>query len=212
MARRTAWNIEKERRGPSTLVDPNRVTDVHPTEAVSQSYPSEPIGRPTQGVDRLTDGRATMRIVSAPGPPPSRRRRAVPAVLCGTLIGFATVAFAACGGGEGPSAERFCGEIAANKDAITNPTLVDADDIEPFLEMYREIATLAPLAVEDDWNQLLSAYETASTVVPGDEASEQEALAAIYSSEKSAAAIERWLRENCAVDIGPVFTIVPHPG
>lgn len=100
--------------------------------------------------------------------------------------------------------------MAAKKDDLTNPTLEFEDDIEPLLDLYRSIGKLAPLSVEDDWNQLVSAYETASTVVPGDEASEQEALAAIYSSEKSAAAIDTWLRDNCAVDIGPVFTIVPH--
>ncbi len=55
----------------------------------------------------------------------------------------------------------------------------------------------------------MSAYETASTVVIGDQESEQAALTAVYSSEQSAAAIEAWLMANCAVDIGPVFTIVP---
>ena len=113
-------------------------------------------------------------------------------------------------GDSGGNAERFCGEVDANKAALTNPDLTYADDIEPLLDLYREIGDLAPLAVEDDWNQLVAAYETASTVVPGDQASEQEALAAIYSSEESAAAVDQWLRANCAVDIGPVFTIVPH--
>lgn len=116
----------------------------------------------------------------------------------------------ACGGDEAPSAERFCGEVAANKDALTNPALAYTDDIEPLLDLYREIGALAPIAVEPDWNHLVSAYETASTVVIGDQESEQEALTAIYSAEKSAAAVEAWLVANCAVDIGPVFTIVPH--
>jgi hypothetical protein len=44
--------------------------------------------------------------------------------------------------------------------------------------------------------------------VPGDPESQQTALAAIYSTEKSATAIDRWLEKTCAVDIGPVFTIV----
>ena len=57
---------------------------------------------------------------------------------------------------------------------------------------------------------LLLELTDAQQVVVGDQASEQEALAAIYSSEESAAEIDRWLRANCAVDIGPVFTIVPH--
>ena len=121
----------------------------------------------------------------------------------------AATALSSCAGDEAPSAERFCGEVAANKDALTNPQLVYVDDIDPLLDLYRDIGALAPLGVESDWEQIVSAYETASTVVIGDQESEQEALTAIYSSERSAAAVETWLSANCAVDIGPVFTIVP---
>jgi hypothetical protein len=144
---------------------------------------------------------------------PSERGRARRGIRRSPVAGIALVAaiavVAACSE-EGGDAERFCGEVAANGDALTNPELVYSDDIEPLLDLYRDIGELAPLAIEADWNQLVSAYETASTVLPGDQASEQEALAAIYSSEESAAAIDVWLRANCAVDIGPVFTIVPH--
>ncbi len=142
-----------------------------------------------------------------------RRDRAVvrmgrrPFVAVAVAVG---AALSACGGDEAPSAERFCGEVAANKEALTNPRLEYAEDIEPVLDLYREIGQLAPLGIDAEWKQLVAAYESASTVVPGDTASEQAALAAIYSSEKSAAAIGTWLRANCAVDIGPVFTIVPH--
>jgi hypothetical protein len=137
-----------------------------------------------------------------------RRMRRSPGAGIALVVGIAMVA-SACSD-DGGDAERFCGEVAANSEALTNPQLVYSDDIEPLLDLYREIGDLAPLAVEADWNQLVSAYETASTVLPGDQESEQEALAAIYSSEESAAAIDAWLRANCAVDIGPVFTIVPH--
>jgi hypothetical protein len=115
----------------------------------------------------------------------------------------------ACSNDEAPSAERFCGEVAENKEALTSPQLVGTDDVESLLDLYRRIGGLAPLSVADDWNQIVSAYETASTVVIGDQESEQAALTAIYSSEQSAAEVETWLLANCAVDIGPVFTIVP---
>ena len=121
----------------------------------------------------------------------------------------AVAVLSGCGADENPSAERFCGEVAANKEALTNPQIIYSDDIDPLLDLYRNIGELAPLGVEDDWDQLVSAYETASTVIVGDQESEQSALTAAYSSEKSAAAIETWLMDNCAVDIGPVFTIVP---
>ena len=136
---------------------------------------------------------------------PSRRST----VLSLAAVAATVTSLSACGGDDSPSAERFCGEVAANKEALTNPNLVYVDDIEPLLDLYRSIGELAPLSVEADWDQIVSAYETASTVVVGDQESEQEALTAIYSSEKPAAAVETWLLENCAVDIGPVFTIVP---
>jgi hypothetical protein len=126
-----------------------------------------------------------------------------------TVAAVVTLATLSACGDEAPSAERFCGEVDANKEALTNPQIIYADDIEPLLDLYRDIGALAPLGVQEDWNQVVSAYETASTVVIGDQESEQAALTAAYSSEKSAAAIEAWLLANCAVDIGPVFTIVP---
>lgn len=133
-------------------------------------------------------------------------RAVVAAVLSAALI-------AACTSSDtGGSAERFCGEVEANKDALTNPQLQFSDDIAPLLQLYSDVGDVAPLAIEQEWSQLVSAYETASTVVPGDAESEQLVLAAIYSSESAAAAVDRWLQENCAVAIGPVFTIVEQPG
>ena len=144
---------------------------------------------------------------SARGP---RRLAAASRATLSTAI--AVILFAACSTGDsGASAERFCGEVEANKEALTNPTLEFSDDIGPLLQLYSDVGDVAPLAIEKEWNQLVTAYETASTVVPGDEESEQLVLAAIYSSESAAAAVDQWLRENCAVDIGPVFTIVEHP-
>ena len=140
--------------------------------------------------------------------PVRRRHRPSRRIAVGAGLAAAVLAVAACGDDDGGSAERFCGEVAANRDALTNPQLEFSDDIEPLLDLYREIGELAPLAIQQEWNQLVAAYETAGEVVPGDSDSEQEALAAIYSSEQAAAAVERWLMENCAVDIGPVFTIV----
>jgi hypothetical protein len=140
---------------------------------------------------------------------PVRPRRSATFAAAMIVVAVGGLSLAACASDEAPSAERFCGEVATNKDALTNPQLADADDIDRLLELYRNIGALAPLGVDADWGQLVSAYETASTVVIGDQESEQEALTAIYSSERSAAAVEAWLLANCAVDIGPVFTIVP---
>ena len=131
-------------------------------------------------------------------------RRSAAIVVCANAL-----TLVACSSNDAGDAERFCGEVAANQEALTSPRLDFSDDVGPLLDLYREIGELAPLAIEQEWDQLVSAYETASTMVLDDPESEQAAVAAIYSSEESAAAIDRWLTANCAVDIGPVITLVP---
>ena len=141
-----------------------------------------------------------------------QRRKGAAARVAAALVVGASVA--ACGSGDNAAgnAERFCGEIEVHQGALFAPDLSSADDIAPLVELYREIAELAPLAIEAEWDQLVLNYETASTVVPGDEASIQEAAAQAYQSEQSAAAVRTWLIDNCALDIGPVSTIVAQGG
>jgi hypothetical protein len=50
--------------------------------------------------------------------------------------------------------------------------------------------------------------ETASTLVPGDPASEQLVAKTAYATEPSAFAVKTWLLENCKLDI-PITTIAP---
>lgn len=133
----------------------------------------------------------------------------MPRVRSSLILLPIAIALVGCDGGDGGgSAERFCGEIQLHSEQLTQPNLQFEDDIEPLLDLYREIGELAPLSIEPEWDQLIGAYETASTVVPGNPDSQQMALSAIYSTEKSAAAVDKWLEKTCAVDIGPVFTIV----
>ncbi|WP_148288601.1 hypothetical protein [Ilumatobacter nonamiensis] len=117
-----------------------------------------------------------------------------------------------CGDDSAGDAGRFCGEVEANSEALFTPEIESASDIGPLLDLYRRIGAFAPLAIEADWDQLILNYETANTVVVDDEESVQAATAQAYQSEKSAAAVKVWLQENCAVDIGPVATIVAQNG
>ena len=133
----------------------------------------------------------------------------MPTVRSSLILLSIAIALVGCDGGDGGgSAERFCGEIQLHSEQLTQPNLQFEDDIEPLLDLYREIGELAPLSIEPEWDQLIGAYETASTVVPGNPDSQQMALSAIYSTERSAAAVDKWLEKTCAVDIGPGFTIV----
>lgn len=110
---------------------------------------------------------------------------------------------------DGPGdAERFCGEVQANTaELVASPET--PDDIDPYLDLYRRIGELAPLAIEPHWQALILSYETASSVEPDDPESLQAAIRRAYATERSAVAVNDWLLVNCNVDLGPVSTIVP---
>jgi hypothetical protein len=107
-------------------------------------------------------------------------------------------------------AERFCGEIEVNQATLFSPDITTPIEIERVIGLYREIGEFAPLSIEAEWDQLVLNYETASTVVPSDDTSVQAAAEQAYQSEASAARVKQWLIDNCALDIGPVATIVAH--
>jgi hypothetical protein len=133
-----------------------------------------------------------------------RPRFGIAAALC-----VAAVTLAGCGDdGVSSDAERFCGEATTRREMIVAPPMSTEAELEETLEFYRLMGQLAPAAIAEQWNDIVSAMETASTVVPGDAGSEQEMALQAYATERSAYEVAVWLRRNCGVDI-PITTIAP---
>jgi hypothetical protein len=105
-------------------------------------------------------------------------------------------------------AERFCGEAIAQTSLIVAPPLATEAELQATLEFYRLMGELAPVAIAEEWNDLVVNLETAATVVPGDPESEQRVATTAYATEPSAFRVKTWLRDNCGVDI-PITTIAP---
>ena len=133
-------------------------------------------------------------------------RRLVAVVAPALLI----TSLAACGGvgAVASDAERFCGEASTQRDLIVAPPMATQAEVDATLDFYRLMGDLAPLAIATEWNDLVVAMETASTLVPGDPASEQRVAVTAYATERSAYAVKVWLQRNCGVDI-PITTIAP---
>ena len=112
-------------------------------------------------------------------------------------------------GDDGPGdTARFCTEVQDHTaELTTNPAT--AGDIEGYLDLYRDIGDVAPLAIEAHWQALVLNLETANTVDMADPESVQRALAQAYATERSAVAVKSFLLANCNVDIGPIATVVP---
>ena len=125
------------------------------------------------------------------------------------LWASATLLVGACGD-EGGSEADFCADIREHRDAILAPPPT-ADDIDDFVELHREIGRVAPLAIEQEWGDLVVNYETASTVDPGDPESVQRVVETAVRTEESVTAVQQWVAANCDVDLGPVATVQPPP-
>jgi hypothetical protein len=91
---------------------------------------------------------------------------------------------------------------------IVAPPMATEAEVEATLDFYRLMGELAPVAIADQWNQIVTAMETASTVVPGDPDSQQQVALQAYATERSAYEVAVWLKRNCGVDI-PITTIAP---
>ena len=128
-----------------------------------------------------------------------------------TVVGFAVTTLSACGEATPvPDAAAFCEELRNNRSAIIEARIDTDLELTATLELYRRLQTLAPLAVAQEWSNVLQAIETANTVVPSDPDSIQRIAAAAYQSESSALTIHEWAMASCDVDLGPVTTLVPH--
>lgn len=136
-----------------------------------------------------------------------RRHKAPLIVALGVVLG---VVPAACGGGDDvqSDAERFCGEAIAQRNLIVAPPLNDEAELEATLEFYRLMGELAPVAIAEEWNDLVVNLETASTIVIGDPESEQLVAMTAYATEPAAFRVKDWLLDNCGLDI-PITTIAP---
>ena len=91
---------------------------------------------------------------------------------------------------------------------IIAPPMSTEAELEATLDFYRLMGQLAPLAIAEQWNEIVAAMETAATVVPGDPDSEQQAALQAYATERAAYEVAVWLRRNCGVEI-PIITIAP---
>jgi hypothetical protein len=141
--------------------------------------------------------------------PHARAARLTAATISVLAVAGSALSLGACGDDGVQSAPaRFCGEAKARREMIVAPPMGTEAELQATLDFYRLMGQLAPLAISEQWNDIVVAMETADTIVPGDPDSEQAVAMRAYATERSAYEVSVWLKRNCGVDI-PVVTIAP---
>ena len=127
------------------------------------------------------------------------------------LVAAATlVSIAACSSDPPASTGgQYCATVSANLEQINAPAIADASDIETTAKLYRTITSVAPLAVQKEWETMTSNVEAAAAVDPSDPAAVQRISDMTRSSQQAAFAISDYTSKLCGVTIGTPTTTLP---
>lgn len=151
-------------------------------------------------------------------PLPGLRARSLRSAATVAVLAASAITAASCSDEPEPTVANYCAEVQAHLELLTSPSLASGVDIEPMLDRYRGIATLAPATVAPEWAELVTALETASTVVPGDAASIERAIDAALAGQPAYTRIQQYTASACGLAIGtpptptnPVTATTPAP-
>lgn len=133
-----------------------------------------------------------------PTPLPGARASALAAAVGLTAL----VSVAACSDEPGNTVAAYCDEVRANIDALVSPNVITTADIAPLLDRYRSIADVAPATVGEEWQELVQAMETASTVVAGDAESMAVVANTALAGEPGYKRIQEFTQTECGIAIG----------
>jgi hypothetical protein len=119
-------------------------------------------------------------------------------------------AVTSCSDDTPPSTDgQYCATVSASVDQLNAPAIADDAGIEATSELYRSITSIAPLAVQKEWETMTSNVEAAAAVDPNDPASVQRIADMARSSQHAASAITDYTSKLCGVTLGIPTTTLP---
>jgi hypothetical protein len=104
---------------------------------------------------------------------------------------------------------QYCATVSASLEQLNAPAIADEAGIEETSKLYRSITSIAPLAVQKEWETMTSNVEAAATVDPNDPASVQKIADMARSSQHAASAITDYTSKLCGVTLGIPTTTLP---
>jgi hypothetical protein len=126
------------------------------------------------------------------------------------LVAVTCGAVAACSNDAAPATDgRYCATISASLAELNAPAIADTAGIEATSKLYRSITSIAPLAVQKEWETMTSNVEAAATVDPNDAASVQRVADMARSSQHAATSISDYTSKLCGLAVGPPLTTLP---
>ena len=126
------------------------------------------------------------------------------------LAAVTCCAVTACASDAPPATDgQYCATVSASLDQLTAPAIADTAGVEATSKLYRSITSIAPLAVQKEWETMTSNVEAAAAVDPNDPTSAQKVADMARSSQHAASAIIDYTSKLCGATLGVTTTTVP---
>lgn len=129
------------------------------------------------------------------------------ALVAGTVLAAGTLATACSGEGGGGSTARFCAAVDEHRGQLFGRLAepVTPATVRGYIGLVASVGKSAPLEIEPDWQAWALTLETFYS-----DTDVEHIKAMGYASQKSALAIDTWLRANCGTGVGvPIGTLPP---
>jgi hypothetical protein len=117
----------------------------------------------------------------------------------------AVVLLASCD--KGSRQDRFCRRLAEDQ-ALLAVVPTDPDELDAFVERYQDLAGVAPLAIEDQWQTITELFEAVATEDLSDPASADRLRDRAVAATKSIDEVRAYARTTCGVEL----VVAPTPG
>ena len=128
----------------------------------------------------------------------------------GLIAVVAGSAVTACSSDTPPATDgQYCAAISASLEHLNAPAIADDAAVGDTTKLYRSITSIAPLAVQKEWETMTSNVEAAAVVDPADPASVQKVADMARSSQHAASAISDYTSKLCGVTLGVPTTTLP---
>ena len=119
-------------------------------------------------------------------------------------------AVTACASDAPPATDgQYCATVSASLEQLTSSAIADTAGVEATSKLYRSITSIAPLAVQKEWETMTSNVEAAAAADPNDPTSAQKVADMARSSQHAASAIIDYTSKLCGVTLGVTTTTVP---
>ena len=126
----------------------------------------------------------------------------IAALACGAIASCSSDTPAATDG-------QYCAAVTASLDQLNAPSIVDAVGVEATAKLYRSITSVAPLAVQKEWETMTSVLAAAAAVDPKDPAAGQKIANMARSSQHAATTIADYTTKVCGVTLATPTTTLP---